>query len=80
MNIEYEKGRKEGYFEGYKDGLRDAVANNPVYPVYPSQPYPPNDIIKRTICPMCGLDLSKPMSYVCTQYTQYNCPTFPRFT
>ena len=79
MNKDHEDGWREGYRKGYQDGLKDGkVVNGGInpelpYPFIPSQPYPPNDIIKQyNTCYVCGLDLSKATSYCCAKN---NCPS-----
>lgn len=42
---------------------------------YTPQPYMPQVPTNR--CPMCGIDISKPMGYVCSAT---NCPTFLKVT
>jgi len=55
---------KQGYRDGFKDGM-EAAKNQTLLPTNYSLPP-----VKR--CPVCGIDYTTPMSYVC--YNQ-NCPS-----
>lgn len=74
---------KRGYRDGYRDGQADAnkvipVPTIPPYPQmpatppYPYQPDNPNRLNISSRCPVCGVDWSGPMGYVCPRN---DCPT-----
>lgn len=70
MNKYNEDSWKEGYRKGYQDGLKDGNSNIKYCPTpftpYPSQPYPPNDIIKTyNHCSKCTVNFDWAMGYVC---------------
>lgn len=51
----YEYGFAQGYNAGFRAGLEAGKTIQPSNPLWNNKPY----------CKVCGMDFSKPMSYVC---------------
>ena len=68
---------KKAYSEGFKDGYEEGKKSNWIGWGSPPPPgnITPTQLSAKKTCPVCGIELTSPMGYVCGNE---NCPTFPR--
>lgn len=67
----------DAYKQGFKDGFQAGVEAARIISLPPLYTIPPQPVTLPNRCHVCGLDLTKPMGYVC--YNN-NCPTQTRVT